>query len=307
MPHLIELLILLGSLPSAHSGGSPPARGAHSNNSANAHKPNSVSFWAENSVDFTTNLASLLRAHENTVQIDNVMLGCGIGFLTNGSMACTDVNPDGACASCKNGTDAIKALGLSPYVWFTGGSLNSSMDAFRTVVAHSESTVQGFVDLCQDLGLSGINLDWELGPATPADRSAFTQLLAKLKSALAPLGCKLSLHSGGGREQLNRVQKQYMPSLDEVTCGALYRGTSIDDWKSTLAETLAVVPAAKLRPGFCCDGCKDAWSATNASVTERFEVLSTLHKDITNVAMWRLMDGCPTQFYWSQLSEYAPL
>lgn len=158
---------------------------------------------------------------------------------------------------------------------------------------------------CSALELKGYNLDWELGHAMSSDRAALALLFAKLHPALNAAGCKLSLHSGGGRGAINHVEPEYVDNLDEVTCGALYRGHSLDDWEHTLNETLSVVPESKLRPGFCCGGCKDAWSRSNASVTERFDLLASKHPNMTKVAVWRLNATCPTPYYWPELAKFS--
>lgn len=177
---------------------------------------------------------------------------------------------------------------------------------FRSLLPnHTDAVVQALVWGCSALELKGYNLDWELGHAMSSDRAALAQLFAKLHPALNAAGCKLSLHSGGGHGAINHVEPEYVDNLDEVTCGALYRGHSIDDWEHTLNETLAVVPESKLRPGFCCGGCRDAWSRSNASVAERFDLLASKHPNMTKVAVWRLNATCPTPYYWPELAKFS--
>jgi hypothetical protein len=62
---------------------------------------------------------------------------------------------------------------------------------------------QSFLDLRQivsTLKSKGVNIDWEIEPATKNDRVLMIQFLALAKAALRPLASQLTLHSGGYHE-----------------------------------------------------------------------------------------------------------
>lgn len=155
-------------------------------------------------------------------------------------------------------------------------------------------------------------IDWEHGPVTANDRVLMARFLTAAKSALEPVGCQLTLHSGGyhasGARQLNHVQTSYFPALDLVTDGTLYRGKNLSDWEESLQASLAVVPADRLAPGFCSNGCGHMpWSRSRQSLDERFALLrQAAFRNVTHIALFRIDPkvGWPQLWYWPYLAAW---
>ncbi|CAK0864338.1 unnamed protein product [Prorocentrum cordatum] len=276
----------------------------------------SVSLWAL-ADDRWQSQVPILRSHVQKVNVDFVMVGCGLAYQL-GSPHMVEATVDhrnGQVKYCRGAVRDVRSLGLTPWLWLHGGSFNASMDAFRAMATDSmDLLVSATAEACSLYGFGGINIDWELGPADrrPADRELMLRFMRRARAPLQRRGCSLSLFTGEGVHQLNRVQADYVPYLTEVQSGDLYRGTDINDWRGKLRSALDVVPQHLLRPGFCCNGCKQAWSATNASVVERLAVLGAEAPNVTKVAIWVLGphgtggEECPTPFYWRELARFAP-
>jgi hypothetical protein len=258
----------------------------------------------------TDYVAAISVVRENSQLIDAVIMMCELQVLPSGTIAVG--GQGGSYDACQRGSVDLPNLGVE--MWALTPAI-SNLTLFRAVAAPDRvgTLVSSLAKLVRTLSLKGINIDWEIGPATTSDRELMTHFLQLAKSTLRPLDCQLTLHSGGyhggGDHQLNHVQSAYFPALDLVTDGTLYRATNISDWVASLEVGLSVIPAQKLAVAFCPPGCKKNWSATESSVDERFSTLRVSYPLITHLAVWRLQPelGWPQAWYWSHLRAWKGL
>lgn len=258
----------------------------------------------------TDYVAAMSVIRGNSQLIDAVIMMCELQVLPSGIIAVG--GQGGSYNACQRGSVDLPKVGVE--MWALAPAI-SNLTLFRTVAAPDRvgTLVSSLAKLVRSMSLKGINIDWEIGPATSTDRDWMSRFLQLVKSALRPLDCQLTLHSGGyhggGDHQLNHIQPAYFPALDLVTDGTLYRATNISDWVASLDSGLRIIPAHKLVVAFCPPGCKKNWSATEKSVDQRFSTLHAKYPLIKHLAIWRLQPelGWPQNWYWPHLRTWKGL
>jgi hypothetical protein len=206
-----------------------------------------------------------LRREGGSQIATSFFLYCGISIGASGGVVLNESAPETSTCSATMvpGLNQL-GIGAEPVV---GGSLAN----LRRMFASPEPALAALVRLVREWKLRGISWDVEPADSTVADRRSFATFLSKLRTALAPLGARVTVYSNAYSKMISNLAL-LSQSTDRVLDGDCYNGGSFAGWLGKYNKLLAKgVNRSAVAPAMMASTERGSWNCDNASIAERFD------------------------------------